>query len=43
MTWNVPPYLLTSESAVLAAADAGDITVGMPVFDGTFLCPLIPQ
>src|SRR5688500_2550018 len=27
VTWNVAPYLLTSEDAVLAAAAAGDVTI----------------
>jgi hypothetical protein len=43
VTWNVDPYLLTSEDAVMAAADDGDITLGMPQYDATFLCPLIRQ
>ena len=43
VTWNVDPYLLTSEDAVMAAADAGHITLGMPQYDATFLCPLIRQ
>jgi hypothetical protein len=42
VTWNVAPYLLTSAADVDAAAMAGDITLGTPLFDGTFLCPLIP-
>jgi hypothetical protein len=43
VTWNVAAYLLTSQDAVLAAADAGDVTLGTPLYDATFLCPLIPQ
>ena len=38
-TWNVPPYLLTSEAAVLAAAGAGDVTITrIPAND--FKCPI---
>ena len=41
VTWNVSPYLLTSEADVLAAAMAGDITVTrMPGMD--FRCPVLP-
>ena len=40
VTWNVTPYLLTSEAAVLAAA-AGDVTVTrVPAND--FKCPIQP-
>jgi hypothetical protein len=39
--WNVTPYLLTSEEAVLAAADAGDITVER-VAENDFKCPVQP-
>ncbi len=42
VTWNVSPYPLTSSAQVLAAATAGDITLGTPQYAGTFLCPLIP-
>ena len=44
VTWadGVEPYLLTSEAAVLAAASAGHVDIGMPDYDGAFLCPLIP-
>ena len=39
--WNVTPYLLTSEAAVLAAAATGDVTVTrVPASD--FKCPLQP-
>jgi hypothetical protein len=41
--WNSDPYLLTSYEAVLAAAAAGDITLGEPDRAAAFLCPLIPQ
>lgn len=41
VTWNTTPYLLTSYDAVQAAADAGDITLGAPQYEATFLCPLI--
>ena len=41
VTWNVTPYLLTSEAAVLAAAAAGDVTVTrIPAND--FKCPIQP-
>lgn len=41
VTWNVAPYLLTSEAAVLAAAAAGDVTVTrVPEMD--FKCPIQP-
>lgn len=43
VTWNTSPYLLTSSDAVHAAAMAGDVTLGDPQYDGTFLCPLIRQ
>lgn len=41
VTWNVTPYLLTSEAGVLAAAAAGDVTVTrVPAMD--FKCPIQP-
>lgn len=41
VTWNVAPYLLTSEAAVLSAEAAGDVTVTrVPAND--FLCPIQP-
>jgi hypothetical protein len=41
VTWNVSPYLLTSEAAVLAAEGAGDVTVTRtPGAD--FRCPVQP-
>ena len=41
VTWNVTPYLLTSEDAVLAAAIAGDVTITRdPSMD--FKCPIQP-
>lgn len=41
VTFNVTPYLLTSEEAVLAAATAGDVTiVRVPAND--FRCPIQP-
>jgi hypothetical protein len=41
VTWNLPPYLLTSEDAVLAAATAGDVTITRdPSMD--FKCPIQP-
>lgn len=39
--WNVDPYLLTSEEAVLAAAEAGDIEVTR-VPENDFKCPIQP-
>ncbi len=44
VTWadGVDPYLLTSEDAVHEAAAAGHVEIGMPQYDGAFLCPLIP-
>ena len=41
VTWNVTPYLLTSEAAVLAAQGAGDVTVTrVPEMD--FKCTIQP-
>lgn len=41
VAWNTTPYLLTSESAVLAAQSVGDVTVTKdPSKD--FLCPIQP-
>jgi hypothetical protein len=41
VTWNVAPYLLTSEAAVLGAAAAGDVTITrIPAND--FKCPIQP-
>ncbi len=41
VTWNVTPYLLTSEAAVLAAGAAGDVAVTrVPAND--FKCPIQP-
>ena len=41
VTWNVAPYLLTSDEAVLTAAAAGDVTITRnPAAD--FLCPIQP-
>ena len=37
---GVTPYLLTSESAVLSALAAGDLSIQWNV--GTFLCPIQP-
>ncbi len=41
VTWDVPPYLLTSEAAVLAAAAAGDVTLTRDV-SKDFKCPIQP-
>ncbi|MHC4470879.1 MAG: hypothetical protein ACYS99_07925 [Planctomycetota bacterium] len=41
VTWNVAPYLLTSESQVLAAAAAGDVTITR-VPENDFKCPIQP-
>jgi hypothetical protein len=41
VTWNVAPYLLTSETAVLDAETAGDVTITRdPTMD--FRCPIQP-
>jgi hypothetical protein len=39
VTWNVTPYLLTSETDVLASQSAGDVTVTR-VAAMDFLCPI---
>jgi hypothetical protein len=39
VTWNVMPYLLTSEAAIDAAEVAGDVTVTR-VAANDFLCPI---
>lgn len=41
VTWNVTPYLITNGPAVLAAAEAGDLTIS-PTPVKAFECPLIP-
>lgn len=41
VTWNVTPYLLTSEAGVLAAAGAGDVTIAR-VPGNDFKCPIQP-
>jgi hypothetical protein len=44
VTWNIPEaerYLLDSEEAVLAAAQAGDVTIADQP-DAQFTCPVIP-
>lgn len=41
VTWNVEPYLITSSAGVLAAADAGDVTVTR-VAENDFKCPIQP-
>jgi hypothetical protein len=41
VTWNVTPYLLTSEAAILAAAAVGNVTVTR-VPDSDFKCPIQP-
>jgi hypothetical protein len=41
VTWNVPPYLLTSESEVLAAAAEGDVTMNRAA-EADFKCPIQP-
>jgi len=49
VTWNVDPYPLTSAAAVEAAAVVkvgqvvADVTIGAPMTDMAFLCPLIPN
>ena len=39
VTWNVEPYLLTSDGDVLAAAAAGDVTITR-IPENDFLCPI---
>ncbi|TDO36305.1 hypothetical protein EV643_12036 [Kribbella sp. VKM Ac-2527] len=39
VTWNVTPYLLTSEAAVQAAAAAGHVTITR-VAENDFKCPI---
>ena len=39
VTWNVDPYLLTSDEAVLEAEEAGDVTVTRNP-DADFVCPV---
>lgn len=39
VTWNVAPYLLTSEGAVLAAAASGDVTITRAA-ENDFKCPI---
>ncbi len=41
INWNVTPYPLTSEAAVLAAAAVGDVTISR-VPENDFLCPIQP-
>ena len=41
VTWKVAPYLLTSEAAVLAAEQAGDVTITR-VAANDFTCPIQP-
>ena len=41
VTWNVDPYLLTSEYEVLEAEADGDVTV-TPVPEMDFKCPIQP-
>ena len=41
VSWNVDPYVLTSEAEVLAAADSGDISIER-VPEGDFKCPIQP-
>ena len=41
VTWNVAPYLLTSEDAVLAAEEAGDVTITR-IATNDFKCPIQP-
>jgi hypothetical protein len=41
VTWNVAPYLLTSEDDVLGAEAAGDVTITR-VPENDFECPIQP-
>jgi hypothetical protein len=41
VTWNVEPYLITSDADLLAARDAGDVSITRaPQAD--FVCPVLP-
>jgi hypothetical protein len=42
VTWNVTPHQLFSEEDVLAAADAGELTIASTP-DVEFVCPVIPN
>jgi hypothetical protein len=42
VTWNVSPYLLTSEADVHAAGTAGDVTITR-VPENDFKCPVQPN
>lgn len=39
VAWNVTPYLLMSEAAILAADSAGDVTITR-ILANDFLCPI---
>jgi hypothetical protein len=41
VTWNVTPHVLMSEAAVLAAAEAGDVSITR-IPDNDFKCPIQP-
>ncbi len=43
VTWNVAAYPITSYSQLHAAAMNGDVTIGTPITEAAFLCPLIPN
>ncbi len=43
VTWNVTAYTITSYAQLHAAAMNGDVTIGTPMTDAAFLCPLIPN
>ncbi len=40
VTWNVDPYLLTNDGAVLAAEAAGDVTITRNA-EADFRCPVL--
>ena len=41
VTWNVAAYIVDSGDAVMAAADAGDVTVTR-IAENDFKCPIQP-
>jgi hypothetical protein len=41
VTWNVGPYLLTSEADVFAASNLGDVDI-MRIPENDFKCPIQP-
>lgn len=43
VSWNVAAYPITSYAQLHAAAMNADVTIGSPMTDAAFLCPLIPN